>query len=95
MDQKLQDLPTMQKTILHKRSQRQQNILRQLQTRQHQSFGSPAILKQTQMGTGIKMKKGHGHRLLSKTPDIDKRLLPHEPRFKISNQQIDAWLNSK
>ena len=36
MEQKLQDLPTMQKTILHKRSQRQQNILRQLQTRQHQ-----------------------------------------------------------
>jgi hypothetical protein len=47
------------------------------------------------MGTaGSTMKKGHGHRLLSKTPDIDKRFLPQEPRFKISNQQIDAWLNS-
>jgi hypothetical protein len=46
------------------------------------------------MGTGTTMKKGHGHRLLSKTPDIDKRFLPQEPRFKISNQQIDAWLNS-
>ena len=51
MEQKLQDMPTMQKTILPKRFQRQQNILRQLQTRQHQSFGSPAILKQTQMET--------------------------------------------
>jgi hypothetical protein len=46
------------------------------------------------MGTGTTMKKGHGHRLLSKTPDIDKRFLPQEPRFKISNQQIDDWLNS-
>jgi hypothetical protein len=47
------------------------------------------------MGTaGSTMKKGHGHRLLSKTPDIDKRYLPCEPRFKISNQQINDWLNS-
>ena len=96
MDQKLQDLPTMQKTILPKRPQRQQNILRQLQKRQHKSFGSPAILKQTQMGTGIKMKYKAKHKLLKYKPiQTDLRYTGSlTPEFKISNQQIDAWLNS-
>jgi hypothetical protein len=97
MEQKIQDLSTMQKTILHKRSQRQQNLLRQMQTKQQKRIRSQNILKQTQMEKRTTMTTYKPRHKLQTNTSIQTDLRfkgSLKPEIKISNQQIEDWLNS-